>query len=301
MANAKLFDIVNTYDTPALATISPIAGEDVQINLAAIGNDVTVDFTVANAAAEGKGIGVTLLSDLAGTGTVVYSGAVDVLISSGLQQAGDCELFTWDNDSGAWKLVGAFRRSAMPISVFTTYAPTDATPIVMQPGEYAQIALSSATDNVPVSIVGGFAGQMACIKCTAPAPIVTIPFEFSIQPVGGTELKIRGDTAWFICMSPGSWEQVNFEAGNPVRVYADGFVDGDLSGSDLVIPHRLNTQAPNVTIVDNAGALVPPGAGTWTMQVNNGAQCTITFDAGLLPLTDTWQYQVTGGPTPDLS
>ena len=299
--NAKLFDVVNVYATAAITEINPVAGEDMQVDLQAIGNDVTINFPTPAASAEGKAIGVTLLSDLAAASTVGYAGAVDVLVTSGLQQAGDCELFTWDVDSGSWKLVGSFRRSALLYSVFTTHTPTDATPIDVQPGEFTQIALSSATDNVPVNFVGGFPGQEICIKCTAPAPIVTIPFEFSIQPAGGTELKIRGDTAYFVCTSPGGWEQIGFEAGNPARCYGANFSDADLSGSDLVIPHRLNTAAPGVSIFDNTGALVPPGAGTYSVLANNASSCTVTFDAGLLPLTDTWKYNVVGGSTPDLS
>lgn len=303
-ANARLFTSVVTYNEPGITEINPVAGEDAQIDLSAIGNAITINFPTPAAADEGKALGITLLSDLGSAGGGAgYNGPVDVLISSGVEQAGDCELFAWDQDTAAWKLVNGFRRSGMEYSIFSARAPTDATPIVVQPGEYTQISLSAATDNVPVSFVGGFAGQRAAIKCSAPVlpPASGIPFEFSIQPAGGTELKIRGDTGFFVCTSPGGWEQLAFLPGNPVMVYADGFVDADLSGGDLVISHRLNTLAPNVTIVNNAGALVPPGAGTWTMQVNNGVQCTITFDAGLLPLTDTWQYQVLGGPTPDLS
>lgn len=401
MATAKIFDTVVLYDTPGTTDITPAPGEDAQIDLAAIGNDVTVHFDPAPANAVGKAIGVTVLSDAPGGAFGVnWTNAVDFLVPTPLQQSGDCELFTWDATAGLWRLVAAFRRSAMVLSsatipapvdatplaplsgefsridmsgatvnvpvtfppggdfgqwialqistaspagfavetgyanlvalgdtaiftclgggvwaqvVFdnragaalfpniTTHTPTDATPIDVLPGQYAQIALSSATDNVPINFVGGAVGQLACIKCTAPAPVVTIPFEFSIQPPGGTELKIRGDMSWWICTAPGTWEQLSFQGGNPVTVYEFNFVDGDLSGSDLSIPHRLNTLAPDVTIIDNAGALVPPGAGTWTLAVNNASQCTVTFDAGLLPLTDTWRVAVRGGSTPDLS
>lgn len=304
-ANARLFTTVVTYAEPGITEINPVAGEDAQIDLAAIGNSITINFPTPAAGDEGKAIGITLLSDLgAAGGGAGYNGPVDVLIASGVEQAGDCELFTWDADSGAWKLVSAFRRSALEFSIFSSHAPTTADPIIVQPGEYTQIALSSAIDNVPVAFVGGFAGQRAAIKCTAPAPYtpgVNIPFEFSIQPAGGTELKIRGDTGFFVCTSPGGWEQLAFLPGNPARVYADSFADADLSGGTLVIPHRLDTLAPSVTIADNTGALVPMGAGTYSVQVNNGSQITITIDAGLLPLTDTWQYQIAGGPTPDLS
>jgi hypothetical protein len=109
----KLFSQVNLYDTPALTDINPVGAEDVQIDLAAIGGTVNVNFPAgAGNQQEGQCIGVCLLT--ASPGFIAnYTGAVDTLVSTGLSLAGDCELFTWDDTASVWRLVAAFRQAPM--------------------------------------------------------------------------------------------------------------------------------------------------------------------------------------------
>lgn len=193
-----------------------------------------------------------------------------------------------------------------------TYAPVDNTPITPAAEEYAQISLAGATDNVPVTLPSaGLVGQVICLKCTGPAPwagLPAIPFEFEIQ-CQGTNLKINGDMAFFVCTAAGpgaSWELLWFEPGNPATVYEFSFTDADAGGAGvLVVPHRLNTLAPTVEIYDNTGALVQtqPGAAVVAVavQVNNSAQLTVTLDPAFVPLAGNWRCVVRGGSTPGLS
>lgn len=295
---ARLFDTVVVYNTPGTTDITPAPGEDAQIDLAAIGNDVTVHFAAAAASDRGKAIGVTLLSDSAFS--VGYTDAVDVLVSSIIFQAADCELFTWDPTAGAWHMVGAFRRSALVLSGGpVVYTPVDNTPIETQPGQYVQVSLASATDNVPLQLpTRGIPGQLLAVRVTAgyvdadPA----LSFAYALEPPG-LSMRFRGDFALFVCTSLGTWETLVQQSGIVAQSFTRSFQDGSLSGSDLAVAHFLNCVAPNLAIWDDTGALVPPGASTWTAVQNNPVSVTVTFNALLLPLSGTWTISATGAPT----
>lgn len=143
----KLFNVVNVYDTPALTDINPVAAEDVQIDLAAIGGNVNVNFPATGI--EGQAIGVCLLSESAGF-AAGYVGPVDVLVSSSLQRAGDCELFTWDAGASLWRLVAAYRVPAAATVQWLT--PTGTTTPVSGDGV---VDVGSSTITLPEAPADG--------------------------------------------------------------------------------------------------------------------------------------------------
>lgn len=199
----KLFDQVNVYD--AATSINPVAAEDVQIDLATIGADVTVTFPAAGT--EGQAIGVCLLSDSPGF-SATYAGAVDVLVSSSLTQAGDCELFTYDAGASLWRLVAAYRQPAAAglVELFAAINLYTAAPVAPVAGELAVIDLATIGADVTVDAAPGTAdGQVLAYQVLTASPGFSVLPGTNLAPTTHT-IRDAGDTLVFVwAAGPGAW------------------------------------------------------------------------------------------------
>lgn len=81
------------------------------------------------------------------------------------------------------------------------------------------------------------------------------------------------------------------------RGFQQPFDDASLTAGVLTIVHDLDTSAPIVQLYEDIGGVptqVPAGASTFTVASPDGDTTTVTFDAGILPLTNPWTITIAG-------
>lgn len=82
-----------------------------------------------------------------------------------------------------------------------------------------------------------------------------------------------------------------------MRGYQRDFDNGLLVGADLTVVHDLDTQAPLVQLYEDQGTgyqLINAGAGTFTVFTPDADTTLVTFDAGMLPLANSWKITIGG-------
>lgn len=82
-----------------------------------------------------------------------------------------------------------------------------------------------------------------------------------------------------------------------MRGYSRDFDNGLLVGADLTVVHDLDTQAPLVQLYEDQGAgyvLVNAGPTTFSVFTPDADTTLVTFDAGMLPLANSWKITIGG-------
>lgn len=286
----KLFDTVTVLS--AAAAYAPVAAEDVQIDLAAIGADVTITFPAAGTT--GQCIGLTLLTELAGS-DVTFAGPVDLLVGN-LVNAGDCQLFTWDNANNLWRLVSAFRAGFRWLNPFVAIVDTAAAP-----GDYLVIGAAALTITLPEAPPNGSYVGVNTATFSAVALLASGADTIQAAPAPGTTLNLtRGNESLILVYSGGAWYQA--ASVEPLNSFSETFTDADLVAGVLTINHQLGTGLLVATIYDNTGLMVQQAYGaslsSYAVQVDGGDptnQSLVTFDAAILPLAGTWEILLLRG------
>ncbi len=122
---------------------------------------------------------------------------------------------------------------------------------------------------------------------------VTAAQEALIAPAVG-DIHRRSDAGAGVSREQGIRAYENGSFGLVCRGYQRTFTNADLVGAVLSVIHSLTTNAPVFMIYSNTGALVIPGAATYTAAEISANQIDNTFNALLLPLVGIWRVTLIG-------
>jgi hypothetical protein len=279
----KLFDVVTTLS--AGIAYSPAAAEDVQIDLVAIGADVTITFPAVGTT--GQCIGVTLLTvDSVTVPTpgfrVLYAGPVDALVPTPESQ-GDCQLFTWDGTNSVWRLVST------QIAVLRV-VDTSGINYTALPGDFV-IDGGGSTVILPLAPADGSFVAIKHLDGTTTTTVVG-----NVDNGSGLTLTNAGASVWLVWSTAQSvWWIV---AAYGMDSFHRTFVDADLVAGVLTVdyPNGFQTNAPMTQLYDGSDLQVQQAYGvslsSYAVQLTALNQLTVTFDPAILPLIGGWKLCV---------